>query len=147
MIATDEGKAIEALTMDTEELDATEKVDIDSMINDDLNDMIVQQVEVLKESAKSKLASEFILQQALEDQRSIQAIGADPVMRKAYIEKYHIDPESTFGVFDDPNIYTTIPDDVFDLDADVSFDITGEDMDLPQDHIVGNLAEAWRSLR
>ena len=150
VIKTDENIDIESLSIE-DVLDDTKEVDISEIFDDETNQIIAEQTTYLAKSSVAKLGTDMVRQKMRDRDREMQNIAADPLMKKAYAEKYHLDlDETSIGVFGDQANLTTLPDELFmTIDVDDPENIGYGDFDEdqgPYDNIVGNLAGAWRRL-
>lgn len=146
-IKTDENIDIEALTIE-DEVEATGKVDIDAAISGDdmVQDIIKSQMEWLSKTSTVRFTVDNIAYQQMKEQESIDRLALDPVAKRAYAEKYHIDiDEASIGVFTDGSNFSSLPDELFDSEVDY-VTIGGNPHMEEQDHIVGNYADVWRRL-
>lgn len=147
-IQTDKNVDIEDLSID-DAIDDTREVDISDTFDDNTSQIIAEQIDYLTKSGSAKLGIDVVKQKISTREREMQQIAADPLLRKAYAEKYHLDlSETSIGVFGDQANLTTLPDELFDVETyDTTidpFDI--DDINGPKDNIVGNLAGMWRRL-
>lgn len=141
-LKTDENLDVEVLGMDDEN-GGLEKVDIDSMVSDsEINDMIEEQMKFLEQSTRSRLYSEYaISQREKEDKEFMDRMSIDPLLKQAYMEKYHIDQnEMSLGMFNSNNNFTTLPDELFG-ETEIM-----DDQPSANDNVVGAYADTWRRL-
>ena len=149
-IQTDKNVDIEDLSID-DAIEDTREVDISNTFDDHTEQIIAEQMEYLTKSGSAKFGIDMVKQKIDTRNQEMQQVAADPLLRKAYAEKYHLDlNETSIGVFGNQANLTTLPDELFDMDSyevpigETNLDI--DDINNSRDNIVGNLAGMWRRL-
>lgn len=91
IIKTDDNEDVEEIEggIESEKL---EKVDVDTVENDTINNMIHEQIEYIKDASKYKLGYMYNNEVYMQEESDVQMLlASDKAFRKAYNEKYHID--------------------------------------------------------
>lgn len=144
ILSTDENVDVEDLNIN--EAESLQKINLDNVVSEeDINNMINEQLKFIEQSTASRLHNQYVREEYEKEQRRMAMMDADPLLKKAYAEAYHIDlDEGSMGVFGDSALLSTLPDEIFDLDINSLPD--DEELSHPRDNIVGNYADIWRQL-